>query len=63
MSAAERAAGLLARAAHEATPPEEARTCGVLLAKLIVTHGLELHDPHECVPRDVYDAARERQHN
>lgn len=40
----QRAEALIARAAHEATPVEEARTCGVLLAKLIVAHGLELRE-------------------
>jgi len=49
MSLAARASGLIARAAHDATPTEEARTAGFLLAKLIATHGLVLHEPGQCL--------------
>ncbi len=34
--------GLAQRAAHESTPIEEARTAGVLLAKLMVKHALSI---------------------
>lgn len=36
---------LLERAAHEATPVEEARTSGVIAAKLIIEHKVELRMP------------------
>lgn len=46
-----RAMSLVARAAHEATPREEARTCGVILARLIVEHRLTIHAPGEPEPK------------
>lgn len=55
-----RALGLAARAAHEATPREEARTCGVILARLIVEHRLTLHAPGEPEPAPAPDRSRSR---
>ncbi|MBE7481158.1 MAG: hypothetical protein HS104_14390 [Polyangiaceae bacterium] len=44
MSLLNKAAALLARATHRNTPTEEARTTAVLLARLIVDRGLEIHE-------------------
>ena len=38
----ERVHKLLARAGHAATPPEEARSCGVIAARLMWEHEIDI---------------------